>query len=611
MKPRLLVHAFIILTASAALALLTTGCPSPVGPVLPTTTSTGSTASTGSISGKVVAIGQADNSGVTVTAEQTDGMKSVAVQHILSGGSRTSKAIAAQATTDASGTYTLTDLQPGTHTVTASSKDALERAVTTSVTVSAGSLVEAPVMKLTKTGEISGTVTLPDRSSYLGIVVYIAGTSFSAMTAENGSYTISWVPARTGYTLVASMDGYDPAMANVNVEVGKTTTVGLLSLPRHVTPTTTGSIAGNAQLDDIGSIGILVYVAGTSFSAMTDPTGAFTINGVPPGTNYLLVANFIGYDSAIVGGVEVVAGQTKPAGTLKLKMHVTPPTTGSVSGTATLILNGAAADDNASIFVYLVGSPYICVTNATGSFSLLNVARGTYTIAASKEGFSSSSSSLTVNEGIETGGVALTLHATRLKVTYNANGAVQGAIPTDSNNYAMGQEITVLGNPGGLSRDSYALVGWNTKDNGNGVTYTKGHTFDMGSANVTLYALWAEYTPGLAFTSTGNECSVTAGTVTAGNVTIPVGWNAQPVTSIGDNAFYQCGVTSVSIPSSVTTIGDYAFFWCSGLTSIAIPSAVRSIGDHAFDYCHLRSIIIQSGVTFIGDHAFAMCPKRS
>ena len=67
-------------------------------------------------------------------------------------------------------------------------------------------------------------------------------------------------------------------------------------------------------------------------------------------------------------------------------------------------------------------------------------------------------------------------------------------------------------------------------------------------------------------------------------------------------------MTSLTLPSSVTSISDYAFYGCSGLTSLTIPSGVTSIGYGAFAGCSgLTSLTIPSSVTEIGDYAFYGC----
>ncbi|MEI6605565.1 MAG: leucine-rich repeat protein [Verrucomicrobiota bacterium] len=149
------------------------------------------------------------------------------------------------------------------------------------------------------------------------------------------------------------------------------------------------------------------------------------------------------------------------------------------------------------------------------------------------------------------------------------------------------------------------------------------------------------------YTISNNTVTITGYTGSGGAVTIPATINGLPVTSIGYSAFYNNKdiLTSVTIPASVSSIGDSAFDYCTSLTAItvdvtnstyaslagvlfdkslttliqcpngktgiyAIASSVTSIGDRAFYYCTgLTSVTIPAGVTSIGSHAFQFCSK--
>ena len=81
------------------------------------------------------------------------------------------------------------------------------------------------------------------------------------------------------------------------------------------------------------------------------------------------------------------------------------------------------------------------------------------------------------------------------------------------------------------------------------------------------------------------------------------------VASLVASCFKDCsGLTSITIPSSVTSLGESCFEWCSGLTSITIPSSVTSLGGSCFKGCSdLTSITIPSSVTSLGDFCFSGC----
>ena len=92
------------------------------------------------------------------------------------------------------------------------------------------------------------------------------------------------------------------------------------------------------------------------------------------------------------------------------------------------------------------------------------------------------------------------------------------------------------------------------------------------------------------------------------SVTLPEGLN-----SIGNYAFRNCtGLSAVEIPEGVTSIGDYTFSGCTGLSAVKIPEGVTSIGDNTFSGCTgLSAVEIPEGVTSIGHYTFSGCTGLS
>jgi hypothetical protein len=111
---------------------------------------------------------------------------------------------------------------------------------------------------------------------------------------------------------------------------------------------------------------------------------------------------------------------------------------------------------------------------------------------------------------------------------------------------------------------------------------------------------------GYAVTRILNEAFVNCDGLTS--VTIP-----DSITSIGGFAFEDCSsLTSVTIGNSVTSIGEGAFYICTSLTSVTIPDSVRSIGHFAFQSCNgLTNVMFGNGVASIGYAAFSYCGLTS
>ncbi|MBO5312338.1 MAG: leucine-rich repeat protein, partial [Clostridia bacterium] len=174
---------------------------------------------------------------------------------------------------------------------------------------------------------------------------------------------------------------------------------------------------------------------------------------------------------------------------------------------------------------------------------------------------------------------------------------------TEHNNrktYTINDEFELING----SKDYYEFFGWYEDE-----SYTKPITkIEKGTyGDLKIYAK-TRHIP-ISFRLNGDEYTVSGYQRGVTDIIIPSTYNGKPVTSIGGWAFNYCSsLTSIEIPNSVTSIGERAFYGCTGLTSIEIPNSVTSIGEYAFYKCEdLLSVTMGNGVTSVGKSVFYNC----
>ncbi len=192
---------------------------------------------------------------------------------------------------------------------------------------------------------------------------------------------------------------------------------------------------------------------------------------------------------------------------------------------------------------------------------------------------------------------------------------VEGGTVSGGSTYTGGQSCTLTATP---STD-YSFVHW-TKD-GSEVSTDASYTFTVtGNAAYVAHFEFVDPDPltyainsdGVSVTVTGHRDDTDA----TGPITIPetktIDGVTYTVTAIGDYAFYHCsGLTgSLTIPNSVTEIGNYAFWLCTGFTgSLTLGNSLTTIGESAFDSCigFTGSLTLGNSLTTIEMQAFQYC----
>ncbi|MBI5638857.1 MAG: carboxypeptidase regulatory-like domain-containing protein, partial [Nitrospirae bacterium] len=257
----------------------------------------------------------------------------------LSGASMTATAgtmATTPVTTGADGSFTIPALVPGTYTVTATKAGYTVSAAQSVMLSTADATVpafSATLITYPITGKVtSGTVGLG------GVKVSVSGTALSAITAADGTYTISSVaPSATVYTVTPTLAGYAFTPANKPVTVSNASVAGVNFA--------TYSIKGSVMSGSIGLSGATVTAklgATPIRSVTTIADGSFTIQGLPAGT-YMVAAATAGYTVSAYQTVTISAADaTVPAFTATLITYAISGTVTGGSG-ATMTLSGSAA----------------------------------------------------------------------------------------------------------------------------------------------------------------------------------------------------------------------------------------------------------------------------
>lgn len=173
------------------------------------------------------------------------------------------------------------------------------------------------------------------------------------------------------------------------------------------------------------------------------------------------------------------------------------------------------------------------------------------------------------------------------------------------------EEYTVIGKGKSVTpmpqtyREGYSFVGWYSSEDDSGVPVTETTVFDKDAV---IYARWKIRTDYYTYTVTDSKATVTGYTGTDRNILIPAEIDGYPVKAIGERAFANEPIVSISIDSSVSKIGAGAFDNCSSLKKINLPDSITAVESGVFGGCRsLKEIFLPEKVSSIGSGAFENC----